>query len=221
MVTAEPSAVTIHVLGVLRDGLASALPVHRTALQTARSDVSGTHSMASKPSHRAHSQKGAPAMDLNPRPLFARLRRMSRGRPVVLIRRVLAVALLVMAAVAAMRPSSPGASPPAAAKAGADVPLMGGPGFSTVPVHLADASVAALLSRGMRVDVVAVDSTEQRRKVLASMATVVDVRSPPEGSAGLLGAGSKGPLVLISVPAELATEVAALSLRNPVAVTLR
>lgn len=98
---------------------------------------------------------------------------------------------------------------------------MGAAGFSTVPIHLADASVAALLSRGMRVDVVTMDSAEQSRKVLASMATVVDVRSPPDGAGGLLGGQSKGPLVLISVPAELATEVAALSLRNPVAVTLR
>ncbi|HJQ46546.1 MAG TPA: hypothetical protein VJ870_09530 [Amycolatopsis sp.] len=145
---------------------------------------------------------------------------MSRGRPILLVRRILAVALLLVAAVAAMRPSTPAASPPTDARAGPDLPLLGGPGFSTVPVHLADASVAALLSRGMRVDVVTVDSTEQSRKVLASMATVVDVRSPPEGG-GLFGGASKGPLVLIAVPAESATEVAALSLRNPVAVTLR
>ncbi|WP_246272379.1 hypothetical protein [Amycolatopsis acididurans] len=73
----------------------------------------------------------------------------------------------------------------------------------------------------MRVDVVTVDSSEQSRKVLASSATVVDVRSPPKDSGGLLGGESKGPLVLITVPADTATEVAALSLRNPVAVTLR
>ncbi|HVW42964.1 MAG TPA: hypothetical protein VHC18_16610 [Amycolatopsis sp.] len=160
-------------------------------------------------------------MQLNPRPLLARLRRMARGRPFLLVRRILAIGLLLVAAVAAMRPSQPAASLPAGARGSPDLPLLGGPGFSTVPVHLADASVAALLSRGMRVDVVTVDSSEQSRKVLASAATVVDIRSPPEGGGGLLSGESKGPLVLISVPTELATQVAALSLRNPVAVTLR
>jgi hypothetical protein len=81
--------------------------------------------------------------------------------------------------------------------------------------------VAALLTRGARVDVVTVDDGAQARRVLASMAIVVDIRSPPTGGNRLLGADSKGPLVLISLPTEVATEVAALSLRNPVAVTLR
>jgi hypothetical protein len=75
--------------------------------------------------------------------------------------------------------------------------------------------------RGMRVDVVTVDDGQQTRKVLASMATVVDIRPPPEGGSRFTSAESKGPLVLIAVPTETATEVAALSLRNPVAVTLR
>jgi hypothetical protein len=136
---------------------------------------------------------------------------------------VLAAALLIAAAAFAIRP---GAAPPTApeqseARAGPDVPLVDGPGFSTVPIHLADGSVAALLTRGTRVDVVTVEDGARARRVLASMATVVDIRSPPGGASRLLGAENKGPLVLISVPTEVATEVAALSLRNPVAVTLR
>jgi len=163
-------------------------------------------------------------MDFVPRSFFARLRRLTRGRRFVLLRRVLAAGLLVAAVVSAARPAAP---PPAVAQPAQaqapppDLPLTGGPGYATVPVHLADASVASLLSRGMRVDVVTVDGAEQSRKVLANLATVVDVRSPPDDGGALLSGGSKGPLVLITLPADTATEVAALSLRNPVAVTLR
>ncbi|UIJ59171.1 hypothetical protein LWP59_34820 [Amycolatopsis acidiphila] len=81
--------------------------------------------------------------------------------------------------------------------------------------------MAALLTPGMRVDVVTAEDGYSPRKVLASMATVIDIRPPPEGGSQLTGTESKGPLVLIAVPTEIATEVAALSLRNPVAVTLR
>jgi len=90
-----------------------------------------------------------------------------------------------------------------------------------VPIRLADSGIAELLGRGMRVDVVTLESAEQSRKVLASMAMVVDVRSPPSGGNRLLSGENKGPLVLIAVPTEVATQVAALSLRNPVTVTLR
>ncbi|WP_243770125.1 hypothetical protein [Amycolatopsis acidicola] len=90
-----------------------------------------------------------------------------------------------------------------------------------MPLHLADPSVAGLLTRGMRVDVVTAGTQVQSQKVLASMATVVDVRSPPDSGGRFLGGADKGPLVLISVPVERAVDVAALSLRNPVAVTLR
>ncbi|HVV13826.1 hypothetical protein [Amycolatopsis sp.] len=95
------------------------------------------------------------------------------------------------------------------------------PGEATVPIRLADPAVAGLLAPGMRVDVVTAETEPQSRKVLAGMATVIDVRSPPDSGGRLLGGTDKGPLVLISVPAERAIEVAALSLRNPVAVTLR
>ncbi|WP_246244660.1 hypothetical protein [Amycolatopsis pithecellobii] len=88
-------------------------------------------------------------------------------------------------------------------------------------MHLADASVAELLAPGTRVDVVATDNGYAAREVLASMATVVDIRPPPDGGSRFMGSESKGPLVLIAVPTDIATQVAAVSLRNPVAVTLR
>lgn len=141
----------------------------------------------------------------------------------MLIRRALAAGLLLLAAMLAIRPAAapPTSAEPARARASPTIAPASQPGLSTVPIHLADASVADLLMRGMRVDVVTVDDGQQTRKVLASMATVVDIRPPPEGGSRFMSAESKGPLVLIAVPAEIATEVAALSLRNPVAVTLR
>ncbi|WP_327436856.1 hypothetical protein [Amycolatopsis alkalitolerans] len=146
-----------------------------------------------------------------------------RGKRFLFFRRVVAVGLLLVAAVLATRPaaSPPTQAEPARARASPDVPLTGQPGLSTVPIHLADASVAELLAPGTRVDVVTVDGGYERRQVLASMATVVDIRPPPENAGRLVGAEPKGPLVLIAVPAETATQVAAMSLRNPVAVTLR
>lgn len=152
-----------------------------------------------------------------------RLRFRLPSRRFLLIRRALAVGLLLLAAALALRPAAAPATSaePARMRAGPAIPLSGVPGLSTVPVHLADASVASLLSPGMRVDVVAADDGYSARKVLASMATVVDIRSPPESASRLTGTESKGPLVLIAVPAGIAPEVAAMSLRNPVAVTLR
>jgi hypothetical protein len=140
-----------------------------------------------------------------------------------LARRLLAVGLLVTAAVLVTRPSVTGPAPPRAVRAesspSAVLPVA--PGFSTVPVRLADAGVAELLTRGTRVDLVTLEAGEQNRRVLASMATVVDIRSPPPAGSRLLATENKGPLVLIAVPAEVAPQVAALALRNPVAVTLR
>jgi hypothetical protein len=151
------------------------------------------------------------------------LRPLVRGRAVTFVRRVAAAGLLVVAVVLTIRPTAAGPAPPAPGRAASApaVPAIGGPGFSTVPIRLADAGVADLLSRGMRVDVVTLDAGDRARNVLATMATVVDVRSPPATGSRILGADDKGPLVLISVPVDLATQVAALSLHNPVAVTLR
>lgn len=152
-----------------------------------------------------------------------RLRSRLRGRTFTLARRLLAAALLVAAAVLLTRPSPTGPAPPHAARAEApsSAVLPTAPGFSTVPVRLADAGVAELLTRGTRVDLVTLEAGEQNRRVLVSMATVADVRSPPPAGSRLLATENKGPLVLIAVPAELAPQVAALALRNPVAVILR
>ncbi|MFD2417245.1 hypothetical protein [Amycolatopsis pigmentata] len=152
-----------------------------------------------------------------------RLRPRLRGRAFTFARRLLAAALLVTAAVLLTRPSptGPALPRPARTEGPPSAALPAAPGFSTVPVRLADAGVAELLTRGTRVDLVTLEAGEQNRRVLVSMATVVDVRSPPPAGSRLLAAENKGPLVLIAVPAELAPQVAALALRNPVAVTLR
>lgn len=152
-----------------------------------------------------------------------RLRLRLHGRTVTLARRILAAGLFVVAVVLAARPTTAGPAPPGTAPvpAPSNTAIAVGPGFATVPVRLADPGVAELLGRGMRVDVVTTEAGEPNRKILASMATVVDVRSPPPNGGHLLPTEGKGPLVLISVPVEIATQVAALSLRNPVAITFR
>ncbi|GLY64203.1 hypothetical protein [Amycolatopsis taiwanensis] len=162
-------------------------------------------------------------MKIAPRSYWNRLRLRLRGRTITLTRRVLAAGLLVVAAVIAARPTAAGPAPPAPAPVSAPsgAAITAGPGFATVPIRLADPGVAELLNRGTRVDVVATEGGEPSRKVLASMATVVDVRSSPPAAGNLFPAESSGPLVLISVPVEVAVQVAALSLRNPVTVTLR
>lgn len=93
---------------------------------------------------------------------------------------------------------------------------------SAVPIRLADAGVADLLHPGAKVDVVTVDpgsahTPSQGKRVVASSATVVTITSPRGGETAAL----QGPLVLISVPSSLATHVAAMSLNQPVTVTLR
>jgi Flp pilus assembly protein CpaB len=95
----------------------------------------------------------------------------------------------------------------------------GGPGTATVPIRLADPGIAELLHAGLRVDVVTLDAPEHGHRLLAALATVLTVTTP--APAGGRGTSSAGPLVLISVPAEIATEVAAAALAHPVTVTLR
>ncbi|ANY06129.1 SAF domain-containing protein [Pseudonocardia sp. HH130630-07] len=92
----------------------------------------------------------------------------------------------------------------------------GGPGASAVPVRPADPAVAALLSPGVRVDVISEDDGGPR--VLAARAGVVAVL-PAAGAAGT--AGARGPLVLIALPEPEANAVAAATLSGEVAVTLR
>jgi Flp pilus assembly protein CpaB len=89
----------------------------------------------------------------------------------------------------------------------------GGGGGAAVPVRLADAGVAAVLVPGNRVDVVTVGPHTDEPLVLAAGATVLAVL-PEDG-------GSSGRLVLVGTPPGQAARVAAASLTEQVAVTLR
>ncbi|MBN9101792.1 MAG: hypothetical protein J0I49_27390 [Pseudonocardia sp.] len=88
-----------------------------------------------------------------------------------------------------------------------------GPGDAAVPVRLADAGVAALLVPGSRVDVVTVGGRTDQPVLLASDAAVLAVLA--EDKAG------RGRLVMVAMPRGIATRVAAASLSEQVAVTLR
>ncbi|MGH3951144.1 MAG: SAF domain-containing protein [Pseudonocardiaceae bacterium] len=88
---------------------------------------------------------------------------------------------------------------------------------AAVPIRLADAGVADLLYPGAKVDVVTLGSGEQARRVLARNATVVTVTAAQNSGS----AASSGRLVLIAVPVDTATLLAAASLNQPVTVTLR
>jgi pilus assembly protein CpaB len=103
-----------------------------------------------------------------------------------------------------------------------------GPDGAVVAVRLADAGVAAVLTPGSRVDVVAAGERADQPVVLTADATVQAVLGPDQragpGSGIGSGAASSGPgerLVLIGMPRAAASRVAAVSLTRPVAVTLR
>jgi len=104
---------------------------------------------------------------------------------------------------------------------GNSLPVTGEPGAVTVPLRLADPAVAELLQPGQRVDVVTGASTTNSASVLARGAVVVTVRRSGEGDKRPLGSAQPVPLVLVAVPPQVATQVAASSLERPVAVTLR
>jgi Flp pilus assembly protein CpaB len=91
----------------------------------------------------------------------------------------------------------------------------GDPAAATVPVRLADPDVADLLRPGIRVDVVTLDPDRQTDPVLAANATVVTTRATRDAQ------GQAGRLVLVALPKQFATRLAAASLRQPVTVTLR
>lgn len=86
-------------------------------------------------------------------------------------------------------------------------------GTAAVPVRLADAGVAALLVPGSTVDVVTVGASTAEPVVLAAAAAVLAVLPPDSPSSGRL--------VLVGMPADVAARVAAASLTEQVAVTLR
>jgi len=87
----------------------------------------------------------------------------------------------------------------------------GDPTASAVPFRLADPAVAGLLTPGARVDVVTVAQSNADPLVLATNATVLTVRRADADSS----------LVVIALPQEEATRVAAAALDQRVAVTLR
>jgi pilus assembly protein CpaB len=108
-----------------------------------------------------------------------------------------------------------------AARAGeplTDVRLVGAglaPGglAAAVPVRLADAAVAALLVPGRRVDVVTLGQRSDQPILLAEDAVVLAVLAEDPRV--------RGRLVIVSMPRGTATRVAAASLADQVAVTLR
>jgi hypothetical protein len=87
----------------------------------------------------------------------------------------------------------------------------GDPAAAAVPFRLADPAVADLLTPGVRVDVVTIAANNTDPVVLATDATVLTIRGAAEDSS----------LVVIALPREEATRVAAAALDQPVAVTLR
>ena len=87
----------------------------------------------------------------------------------------------------------------------------GDPDAAAVPFRLADPAVADLLTPGLHVDVVTVAPSSTDAVVLATNATVLTIRH----------ADDKTNLVVIALPREEATQVAAAALNQPVAVTLR
>jgi Flp pilus assembly protein CpaB len=91
----------------------------------------------------------------------------------------------------------------------------GGRDAASVPIRLADAGVAALLRPGRIVDVVTVGQRTDQPTVLASAAVVLTVLPPESTSAG------RGRLVLVAVPRAVAGRLAAATLGQDVAVTLR
>ncbi|MGI9003212.1 MAG: RcpC/CpaB family pilus assembly protein [Pseudonocardia sp.] len=104
------------------------------------------------------------------------------------------------------------------AGAGPAAVLGAGPDAAAVPVRLADAGVAGLLTPGSRVDVVTVGPRTDEPIVLAADATVLAVL--PADAGGGIGA-SRGRLVMVAMPRGVATRVAAASLSEQVTVTLR
>ena len=82
-----------------------------------------------------------------------------------------------------------------------------------MPVRLGDAAVAALLVPGRRVDVVTLGQRSDQPVLLAEDAVVLAVLAEDPRV--------RGRLVIVSMPRDIATRVAAASLADQVTVTLR
>ncbi|TDV45386.1 SAF domain-containing protein [Actinophytocola oryzae] len=87
----------------------------------------------------------------------------------------------------------------------------GGSDVAAVPFRLSDPAVADLLTPGAAVDVVTVEPDDTGPWVLAADATVLTVRRADDDAR----------LVVLALPREEATRVAAAALDSPVTVTLR
>lgn len=91
-------------------------------------------------------------------------------------------------------------------------------GRAAVPVRLADPAVAELLRPSQRVDIIAADPETGSRSgagaVLAERVPVISVRPTGAGA-------QRGQLVVVRLPKQKASEVAAASLARSVTVTLR
>jgi Flp pilus assembly protein CpaB len=94
-------------------------------------------------------------------------------------------------------------------------------GTATVPVRLSDPDVAELLHPGAKVDVVSVGERDTEPTVLAEQATVVTVLDEQRSTFGRQGRSQQGRLVVVVLPRQAATRVAAASLSQPLTVTLR
>jgi len=92
---------------------------------------------------------------------------------------------------------------------------------ATVPVRLSDPDVAELLHPGFKVDVVSVGERNAEPTVLAEQATVVTVLEEQRSTFGQPGRSRQGRLVVVVLPRQAATRVAAASLSQPLTVTLR
>jgi pilus assembly protein CpaB len=93
---------------------------------------------------------------------------------------------------------------------------------ATVPIRLSDPDVAELLAPGSAVDVVSVGERDSRPTVLAERATVLAVLDATGASGiGQAAPGRQGRLVVVMLPHQAATQVAAASLSHSLTVTLR
>lgn len=92
---------------------------------------------------------------------------------------------------------------------------------ATVPVRLSDPDVAELLHPGSNVDVVSIGEKNADPTVLAEQATVVTVLDEQRSAIGQPGRSQQGRLVVVVLPRQAATRVAAASLSQPLTVTLR
>lgn len=90
----------------------------------------------------------------------------------------------------------------------------------TVPIRLADAGVAGLLEPGTSVDVVTLGDDATKGRELASKVTVLTVTDDQSVTDTKPAGDEEGPLVLLAVPTDTATGLAATALQQPVTVTL-